>query len=356
MTQLLDDTGHRARVRAVAVAIADAPRRPRDFAVPDDAVLNPTTRRRRHAPPALDRPRRRREATGARRRLAVLVLVLELASVVAALGLPAFRVHGVTVNGLRLLDEGGVISTAAVPQESIFLVDGDAIARRVEADPWVRSVRVTTGLPNGVRIDVTEWTPMIRVHRDGRDVFVAADGATLDVTRARAGAGHGVPLLIDDRPQAMQQQVSPQLVDILGQAAARFPSIFGVSVVAYQWEPDGRFSLWTSAGWRAILGHVETADAVSAVPGQLAALGALKGSLPFTHPDFGYIDLENPAGPAVGGSPGLPDEVRNALLAVATGKPVPSPPAAAATPAPSAQPGPSPSPSPQLQLQTPPSN
>ena len=58
-----------------------------------------------------------------------------------------------------------------------------------------------------------------------------------------------------------------------------------------------------------MLGHLDTADALAQVPAQLAALGALKGQLDFVHPKFGYIDVENAAGPAAAGTPGLPAEV-----------------------------------------------
>ena len=40
----------------------------------------------------------------------------------------------------------------------------------------------------------------------------------------------------------------------------------------------------------------------------------LRSALNFTHPTFGYVDLEDPSTPSVGGTPGLPSPVSGALL------------------------------------------
>ncbi|HAW11864.1 MAG TPA: hypothetical protein DCX12_12610, partial [Chloroflexi bacterium] len=71
---------------------------------------------------------------------------------------------------------------------------------------------------------------------------------------------------------------------------------------------------WTSAGWQAVLGDVGVPGAVAGIPGQLTALSVLRSALSFTHPTFGYVNLEDPSAPAVGGTPGLPSQVSGALL------------------------------------------
>jgi hypothetical protein len=339
----------RARVRAVATAIVDRQSSPRHFRVDDGVALRGSERRRRQAAAEITAPVETGRPLRGRRLIAVAVLALQIGALVAALWLPAFRVRSVDVSGLRLLDRGAVLRTASVPNASIFTVDADSVATRVRALPWVRSVTVTTDLPNTVHIAVTEWQPMVRVRRDGHDIFYAENGAGLDLSNARAGAASGIPLLIDDRPAAMRVPVPASLIQVLGGAARNFPSIFGTPVVAYQWEADGRFSVWAGSGWRAILGHVETDAAIAAVAGQLAALSTLRSALNFAHPDFGYVDLENSSAPAVGGTPGLTDEIRAALLAgspAAPAAPAPAPPAAAAMPAPTPTPKPTPKPTP----------
>lgn len=307
------ETRHRVRVRAVATAIADRTTTARRFEVLPEMELRGTVRHRRGAPQV---PPPAAERADHRRLLAALVLLLEVAALAAVLWAPAFRVRAVTVTGTRLLDSAQVVRAADVSQ-SIFTVNGDAVAARVRTLPWVESVRVTTALPAGVRIAVTEWTPMARVIRGGTEYALAAEGASLRLTAAQAAALSSVPLLLDLRPPALRTSVSAQLIAVLGTAAARFPSVFGVHVVAYEWDATGTFSLWTSAGWQAVLGDIAVPGATAAIPTQLSALSVLRSALNFVHPTFGYVNLEDPSTPAVGGTPGLPSQVSSALLSAA---------------------------------------
>ncbi|MGP8160521.1 MAG: cell division protein FtsQ/DivIB [Candidatus Dormibacteria bacterium] len=303
-------TRHRVRVRAVATAIADRPSTARRLEVPPEMELRGTVRQRRGSPqipaPARERPEHRRWVTA-------LVLLAELGVLAAALWAPIFRVTSVSVTGTRLLDSAEVVRAADVSQ-SIFMLNGDAVAARVRSIPWVESVTVTTALPASVRIAVREWPPMARVIRDGVEYALAAQGASLRLTGAQAASLYNVPLLLDLRPLSIRTAVTPQLISVLGSAASHFPSVFGVHVVAYEWDQTGTFSLWTSAGWQAVLGDISLPGAISAIPAQLSALSVLRSALSFTHPTFGYVDLEDPATPSVGGTPGLPSPVSSALL------------------------------------------
>jgi hypothetical protein len=305
------ETRHRVRVRAVATAIADQPVIARRFEVPGEMELHGTVRRRKGSPQL---PKPAHEPADHHPLLAVLVLAVELAVLAGVLWAPIFKVTSVTVSGTRLLDTAQVVNAAGVSQ-SIFILNGDAVAARVRSLPWVESVKVTTALPASVRIAVTEWTPMARVLRGGTEYALAAQGASLRLTPSQAASLGSVPLLLDLRPASLQTAVSPQLMSVLGSAAARFPWVFGVHVVAYEWDHTGTFALWTSAGWEAVLGDITTPGAITAIPGQLSALSVLRSALDFAHPTFGYVDLEDTAAPAVGGTPGLPSQVSSALLA-----------------------------------------
>ena len=305
------ETRHRVRVRAVATAIADQPSTARRFEVPKEVELRGTVRHRKGSPQL---PKPAPERADRRPLLALLVLAVELAVIAGALWAPIFKVTSVQVTGTRLLDTAQVVKAADVSQ-TIFFLNGDAVATRVRSLPWVESVKVTTALPASVRIAVTEWTPMARVLRGGAEYALAAQGASLRLTPAQAADLGSVPLLLDLRPISAQTAVSSQLMSVLGSAAARFPSVFDVHVVAYEWDSTGTFSLWTSAGWEAVLGDITAPGAITAIPGQLSALSVLRSALDFAHPTFGYVDLEDTAAPAVGGTPGLPSQVSSALLA-----------------------------------------
>lgn len=307
-TTVLDDREQRrASVRAQAAAIADAPRPARRFSVPAGTQLRPAQRRRSHpAARAPSLPRVRWRAP--RRLIAVAVLAVQVTLLVLALTLPVFKVKTVAITGTRLVTQASVLAAAAVPHQSIFTLDADSIRARVAALPWVESATVVTDLPATVRIDVTERTPAVRLRRDGEDLYVADDGATMPADSGISSLWTSTPPLLDERAGS-PQPIDPALLRILEVTAQRFPSVFGCSVAAFRWDVDGEFSIWTSTGWRAVLGHVDTADALAGVPAQLSALAALRGQLDFQHPKFEYINVENPNSPTIAGKPGLPADV-----------------------------------------------
>jgi cell division septal protein FtsQ len=356
---LSDATSRRAQIRAIAAGIVDVPRMGRRFHVPAGVPLQPSPRRRSHGPrrrTVAAQPRRGR--TG--RRIAVAALLLAQVGVLAALlTAPAFRVHTVDVTGEHLLSRDALVSAALVPQSSLFTVDADAIHQRLSTLPWVRSVTVTTKLPATVSIAVTEWQPELLLRHAGAATFVAANGATLAAVRADAGVAHGLPVLLDYRLGALQAPM-PGLADMLAAAAQQWPAVFGCAVDAFVLSSTGVLSIWSNTGWQAVLGTLDSPDALAAVPAKLQMLAALRGHVDFIRPTVGYVDLENPGAPAIGGKPGEPASLKADIAgtplpvtappvavtdpsATATATATPSPTAAAtATPAPTPRPTPSP--------------
>jgi cell division septal protein FtsQ len=313
-TAVLDERAERrALVRAQAVAIADSPRPARRIAVSPGKQLRPSSRRRRHLHQGVPVAVTRRAPSRSRRIVAIGVLLVQVALLALLFNLPVFKVHNITLNGTQLLSRTSVLQAAAVPDQSIFTVDGEAIRTRLLAVPWIQSASVSTELPATVRISVVERKPTIRIRRAGTDMVFADNGATLEGELAQQSRWSLLPVLLDDRV-GTAQPVASQLIAIMSTTAARLSSVLACSVAAFEWNSSAVFSLWTTTGWRAVLGHVDTADALAAIPGQLAALGALRGQLDFANPSFGYVDLVNPAAPAVGGKPGLPPEIQ-ALIA-----------------------------------------
>jgi POTRA domain, FtsQ-type len=366
-TEVLDDRArHVALVRAQAALIADASRPARRLVLSPGSKLTASPRKRRHARRAASPPpppANRRHTPWKRRAVAAAALTVQVGLLVLALTLPGFQVRRVTVVGTHLLTTGAVVAAAEVPEQSIFTINGAAIQSRVQALPWVASAVVTTQLPATLEISVTERAPMLRIRRDGTDTLIASDGATLPGLDATPAARSGIPVLIDDRAGS-PQAINPVLVQLLSAIARRFPAVFGCSVAAYLWGVDDVVSLWTSTGWRAVLGHLDSEDALRALPAQIETLAALKGRLNFAHPAFGYVDVEAPAYPVSGGNPGLPAEVTAALLPIAPATQPPpaassvTPPTAPPTPRPTPTPSPSPSPSPTsvITLNTPPAS
>ncbi len=310
MTPAVDERVRRqARARAAAAKIMDAPRVPRHFAAAAEKPLHPAPRRRvhRHTVPRISFP----GASISRRRLGLTVLAVQVVALLAILVLPTFRASSVLVSGNHLLDRNAILAAAGIsPSQSLFTVDGEQVRQRIEKLPWVRSASVETELPHTVRITIREWSPVLVMRRGEQELAIADDGSLLDLGRVRVPAPPGVPVLVDSRPElaaahsgGRAPSVDPLLVRTLVITAQRFPAVFGVSVDHFEWQSDGLFAIVTTSGWRAILGHMISDDDIAAVPDQLAALVSLKGRLDFAKPTFGYVDLENPQQPAVGGKP-----------------------------------------------------
>jgi hypothetical protein len=242
-----------------------------------------------------------------------------------------------------------------VPQSSLFTVDGEAIRSRIARLPWVRSATVTTQLPSTVQIAVSEWQPDLLLRHGAQSTFVAANGATLPLTQSTAAAERGVPLLLDYRP-GTRQPVMNGLADVLASAARRWASVYNCTLDAFVLSNSNVLSAWCSSGWQAIFGALDSSDALAAIPGQLAVLAALNGRLDLAHPAFGYVDLENPTAPAIGGHPGEPASLGRDIAgsALPTSTPAttpatsvgPSIPSVSATPTPTATPAPTPRPTP----------
>ncbi len=345
----------RAQIRAIAAGLVDSPRMGRRFHVPAGVSLESSPRRRQHGPRVRAAPQTRQRGPLARRLIVAAFLVAQVGVLVALLTAPAFRVHSVEVSGDRLLSRDAVLAAARVPQSSLFTVDGDAIRARLTMLPWVRTATVTTELPSTVQIAVTEWQPDVLLRHAASSAFVAANGATLPFTQSTAAARRGVPLLLDYRPGA-QQPLLPGLADLLARAAQRWRSAYGCSVDAFVVSNGNILSAWTSTGWQAIFGALDSNEAVAAIPGQLAVLAALRGRIDFSHPTFGYVDLENPTAPATGGHPGEPVSLRSDMegSALPMSAPattivpttVPAANSSAPSPAPTPTPAPTPRPSP----------
>ncbi|MHB8717430.1 MAG: cell division protein FtsQ/DivIB [Candidatus Dormibacteria bacterium] len=349
--QLDGRSARSAQIRAIAVRLVDSPRLSRRFHVPAGVPLTGSSRRRRSGGRAA-MPRRDLAAgrsPAVRRRLAAVLLLLQAVGLVVLFTAPVFRVHTVDVTGTRLLSRTALLEAAAVPQTSVFAVDSNAIRRRLTSVPWVHSVDVSTQLPSTVVIDVTEWTPDLVYHGVASTSFVASSGATLAIDASDVARVRGLPIAIDERSP------SPPLLagmpDLLAAIARQWHGLFSTDVAAFAWSSGGILSIWSVNGWAAVLGSTDSNAEVAAIPGEIAALAALRGKLDFASPTFGYVNLENPTEPAVGGHPGIPPDIRAGILAATTVPVAPAP--AAARPVPAATPAPSSSPAPPPASPTP---
>ncbi len=129
-----------------------------------------------------------------RRRLRALIVI---GSLFVALGLafvtinsPFLDVDHVRVLGAHHLAPQDVRASSRIPRhDALLFVDTAAVARRVEALPWVERATVHRDFPGTVRIVIKEYTPVAYV-QDGREVVLVAENgrAVARVPTPPAGA------------------------------------------------------------------------------------------------------------------------------------------------------------------------
>ncbi len=119
--------------------------------------------------------RKRRSRPSLRARLRTFWLAGIVLAVVAGYGgyrlvtAPVFRLHALTMTGLSHVTRSEVIARAAIdPLGNVWLLDRSAVAHRIEAIPYVGSVRVHVSLPGNVWLEVAERTPDGCVRERGR--------------------------------------------------------------------------------------------------------------------------------------------------------------------------------------------
>lgn len=129
---------------------------------------------------AVSRGRRRKPAAAHRLRpfwlLIVATAVVLGAAVYALLTLPIFRPREILARGTSVVPPAEVVQRAAIDEhQNMWLQDSGAIVRRVEAIPYVGSVRIERAWPGIETIVVTERTPYAIVPSRSEPLLVDRD-------------------------------------------------------------------------------------------------------------------------------------------------------------------------------------
>jgi cell division protein FtsQ len=132
-----------------------------------------------------------------------------------------FDVRTVVVRGGSHLTHDDVVDLAAIPSgTSTVWIDGGAIERRLEADPWIAEATVAVSWPHTVSLAVSERRPVaIAVDGASRDL-IAADGTRLGA----ADDTRDLPeIVLSEAPDDVPALVSgaARAVDALSPAVAR---------------------------------------------------------------------------------------------------------------------------------------
>jgi cell division protein FtsQ len=105
------------------------------------------------------------------------------------------RLDEIAVSGRDFTRPRDILNALDVPQGGPLLaLDPEQARKNLEALPWVKHAMVERRLPNGVRIDLVERTPIaLWQTRDGLYHLVDADGVVID---DRVGAYQNLPVVV----------------------------------------------------------------------------------------------------------------------------------------------------------------
>ena len=174
-----------------------SPRGPTTTSRPPDAPARPAASERRPGgrgraiDPRISARRKAVIRQQGRRRLRTLTIGLMCtAAVIGAwylLHSPLFSARSVTVVGAAHETAAQVKAASGLSSRTPLMdVDRGAVSARIEQLPWVKSAAVAVSWPDGVKITVTEETPLVAVPEPGgRWATVSADGRVLEVTATR---------------------------------------------------------------------------------------------------------------------------------------------------------------------------
>jgi cell division protein FtsQ len=116
-------------------------------------------------------------------RAALLLGVVAVISAVMIFGYnftissPYFQIKEIVVRGCKELTEKEILSLAAVrPSQSLLAINMGTVARRVEANPWVKEVIVGREFPNRMIIEVHERTAVALIKCDNGFSLMDIDG------------------------------------------------------------------------------------------------------------------------------------------------------------------------------------
>ncbi|OLB94540.1 MAG: FtsQ-type POTRA domain-containing protein [Chloroflexi bacterium] len=217
---------------------------------------------------------------------------------------PALAVHSVEVLGARHLSAIQVAQAAGLfGNESIISVDGESAQQRLLAQVWVRTATVQPQFPGKVVVSVSEWQPVAAYHAGASPKLVllssqavvlgpAATASGLVVVQGPAGAEPHV----GDRP------IDVQLLTALVNMQRAMPALIGQDVSSFIFDSCGDLTMVAKRGWKVYFGRVLTPEEFTALRDKLTALKAIagNGNVDYSSADLDYVNVMNPAEPAVG--------------------------------------------------------
>ena len=217
---------------------------------------------------------------------------------------PAFALHSVEISGTRHLTANQVAAAAGISSRgSVIAIDGESARDRLLQQVWVRNATVEPELPGTVVISVSEWEPVAAYHAgpSTKDFLLSSQAVVLGPTPSSGGlvdvqGPAGADPRVGDRP------LDPQLLAALVNMQRAMPALLGQDVAGFVFDSCGDLTMIAKKGWRVYFGRVLTPEEFSSLRDKLSALKAIAGKnmVDYSSSDLLYVNVMNPAEPAVG--------------------------------------------------------
>ncbi|MEO8744971.1 MAG: FtsQ-type POTRA domain-containing protein [Candidatus Dormiibacterota bacterium] len=217
---------------------------------------------------------------------------------------PALAVRSVDVVGAYHLSGAQVARAAGVVGgASVISVDGESDRQRLLNQTWVRTATVRPQLPGKIVVQISEWQPVAAYHAgQSKKLFFLSDQAVVLGPAASVGALVDVQGPSGADPRVGAQALDPQLLTALVNIQRGFPTLVGQEAAGFIFDSCGDLTLLAKKGWKVYFGRVLTPEEFATLRDKLSALRAISGNgnVNYASTDLEYVNVMNPAEPAVG--------------------------------------------------------
>ena len=222
-----------------------------------------------------------REIWQARRpKLAIGALVLVLvAALFVFFDTDQFYLFDFQVIGSKHLTKTEIVRASGIMGYNIFFVETQTVERALAKLPEVKSVHVTTSIPNHLTIEIEEREPVITWLRGAETYWVDADGISV---KARTNLPE-LPVLrdVDQKPVKPGEKISPAAISTFRALHDVWPD----APRALEWSTARGLSFSDERGWKIYLGNADE------MAGKIAEYRALVAMLVAQNAKIKFIDL-----------------------------------------------------------------
>lgn len=184
---------------------------------------------------------------------------------------------------------------------SIISIDGQSAEQRLLSQVWIRAATVQPQLPGTVIVQVSEWQP-VAVYHAGKStkLFLMSSQAVILGPTATAAGLVDVQGPAGNDPRVGDHPLDHQLLAALVNMQRALPTLIGQDAAGFIFDSCGDLTLVAKRGWKVYFGRVLTPEEFAVLRDKLAALRAIAGSVNYASSDLDYVNVMNPAEPAVG--------------------------------------------------------